>query len=261
MPEPLFEFFERIAQELSGRTSIVITHEDFRVNEDSSPLLEALMRKLKAPSVEATIPCAVDKLKKHFKGKGARLPFKYSPETGMFTATDAEFLSFVSEMKDIRSIGRRAKDFECRVTKRLALRVTGTLHRVGYPRDKKKTQEAFNRYLRKLGFTCPVLLGQEKDGGFDILWMLPVGTIPHRPFVSVQCKNSEFDIGEADKSVSAGTRSLGQNRRLLASIHVPCVLFNDYLHPQKLTRKPMTFVPLGLSDLALLKESVSVEFI
>lgn len=261
MLEPLFEFFERIALELSDTNSKVITHEDFRVNKDHSPLLEILMKNLKAPSIETTIPCAVEKLKEHFKGKGAKLPFEYKPETGMFTATDAKFLSFVSEMKDIRSIGKRSKVFECRVAKQLALRSTGTLHRVGHPRERRKKKAEFNRYLSKLGFDSPVLFGKEKDGGLDILWMLPIGTIPHRPFVSVQCKNGEFDMDEADKSVAAGKRSFGQNHRLQASVHVPCVLFNDYLHPQKLTKKAMEFVPLGLSDLASLEKNVSVEFI
>lgn len=138
MLEPLFEFFERIALELSDTNSKVITHEDFRVNKDHSPLLEILMKNLKAPSIETTIPCAVEKLKEHFKGKGAKLPFEYKPETGMFTATDAKFLSFVSEMKDIRSIGKRSKVFECRVAKQLALRSTGTLHRVGHPQKEKE---------------------------------------------------------------------------------------------------------------------------
>ena len=261
MPEPLFEFFERIALELSGTDSKVITHEDFRINKDPSPLLESLMKDLNAASVEDAIPCAVQNLKKHFEARGAKLPFEYKPETGMFTATDSKFLSFVNEMKDMRSIGKRSREFECSVAKRLALRTTGTLHRVGHPRDRKKKKAQFNRYLFKLGFDQPVLLGKEKDGGFDILWMLPVGAIPHRPIVAVQCKNGEFNMEEADTSVAAGKRSLGQNHRLQPSVHVTCVLFNDYLYPQKITRKAVDFVPLGLTDLASLDKPTTLDFI
>jgi len=49
----------------------------------------------------------------------------------------------------------------------------------------------FNEHLRTLGFDRPVALGWDKDGGLDILWLLPIGSIPHRPIVSVQCKNGE----------------------------------------------------------------------
>ena len=223
--------------------------------------MEALMKVLKAASVEATIPYAIRKLQEHFEAKGAKLPFEYRSETGRFTATDPEFLSFVSEMKDMRSIGKRSRDFECSVTGRLGLRATGTVHRVGHPRDTKRKQTHFNRYLRKLGFDKPVLLGKEKDGGFDILWMLPVGTIPHRPIVSVQCKNGEFNMAEADKSVASAKRSFGQNHRLQQSVHVLCVLFNDYLHPQRLATKALEFVPLGLTDLAALEKMTELHFI
>jgi hypothetical protein len=261
VPEPLFEFFERIALELSGADSKVITHEDFRVNKENSPLLDDLMKSLKAPNTEDVIRCAVEKLKEHFEAKGANLPFGYESATGLFTAKDSEFLSFVIEMKDMRSIGKRSRDFECRVAKRLALRATGTLHRVGHPRDRKKKKKQFNRYLRKLGFDQPVLLGREKDGGLDILWMLPVGTIPHRPIVSVQCKNGEFDLKEAYASVGTGSSSLARHSGLQPQVQVPCVLFNDYIYPEMLNPKPMSFVPLGLSDVASLEAKISVELI
>ena len=261
MPEPLFEFFEVIATELAGTSSKVITHEDFRIGEEVSPFFEAMMRYLKVVNVEATILAAVKKLTEHFEAKGAELPFQYQPETGKFTATCAEFLSFVSEMKDMRSIGKRSRDFECNVARRLGERATGSIHRVGHPRDRKKSRVQLNRHLKKLGFSRPVVYGKEKDGGLDILWFLPVGAIPHKPIVSVQCKNGEFDTDEADKSIGAGSRSLGQNERLQVGIHVPCVLFNDYIHQDMLAKKQFNFVPLGLTDLAPLKERISVHLI
>jgi hypothetical protein len=119
----------------------------------------------------------------------------------------------------------------------------------------------FNAYLKTIGFAEDVALGKEKDGGLDILWLLPIGTIPHRPIVSVQCKNSEFDIEEGDVSVGAGNRSLGQHRRLQPSVHVPCVLYNDYLYPEVVTPKAMNFVPLGLTDLSPMVNIVTTEAI
>lgn len=211
--------------------------------------------------MDDTIPRAVKKLKEHFDSKGSRLPFEYVPATGIFTATDAEFLSFVSEMKDIRSIGKRSRDFECSVATRLGQRATGSIHRVGFPRDKKKNRGDFNAHLQTLGFGEPVSLGKEKDGGLDILWLLPIGSMPHRPIVSVQCKNGEFNMEAADISVSAGSRSLAQHTGLQGPVHVPCVLFNDYVNPQILTTKKLNFVPLGLTDLTAIEQKCSVELI
>ena len=261
MVAPLFEFFERIAGELSVTASKVITHEDFRVNKQDSPLLDSLVKSLKAENAEDAIACAVEKLKEHFQAKGAKMPFAYEVDTGRFTAIDSEFLSFVSEMRNIRSIGKRSRDFECTVTQRLGQRATGALHRVGHPRDKKRTRKSFNKHLRKLGFDRPVLLGSEKDGGLDILWLLPVGAIPHRPIVSVQCKNGEFDLKEAYASVGTGSSSLARHSGLQPQVQVPCVLFNDYIYPEMLSPKPMSFVPLGLSDVASLEAKISVELI
>ncbi len=261
MPGPLFEFFEIIAEELSLHGSSVITSDSLKTKDQASTLLEDLKREYNETDTEKAIKAAVEELRKHFKEKGSELPFEYEPATGVFTAKDQTFLTFIKDMSLIRGVGKRSRDFECRVTDRLRLRATGEIHRVGHPRDRKKRKAEFNLYLSKLGFDSPVLLGKEKDGGFDILWVLPVGTIPHRPLVSVQCKNGKFNMGEADKSVAAGKRSLVQNHRLQESVHVPCVLFNDYLYPNKLTKKALGFVPLGLSDLAALEKNISVEFI
>lgn len=261
MPAPLFEFFEVVAEELSATDSRVITREDLQPKDKESALLNALKNKMGVSTTEEAIALAVKSLEKHFASKGAKLPFEYDPKIGRFTATDRSFLDFVREMSEIRSIGTRSRDFECRVATWLGKRATGAIHRVGHPRDVKKKSEAFNAHLRGLGFDRPVLLGKDKDGGFDIIWLLPLGTIPHRPMVSVQCKNGVFNMEAADASVGAGSRSFSQHAGLQPQIHVPCVLFNDYLSPETLTAKQMNYVPLGLSDLAGMEQLISVELI
>jgi hypothetical protein len=261
MPTPLFEFFETIAEELSLAESRVITRADLQVNDEESPLLDDLKRQMNAASTEVAIQRAVEALCQHFEGKGSKLPFDYDAETGRFTATDRDYLEFVKDMSSMRSINTRSRDFECSVATRLGQRATGNIHRVGHPRDQKRKSADFNAHLKALGFGRPVLLGQEKDGGFDILWLLPVGTIPHRPVVSVQCKNGRFDMKVADQSVGAGSRSFSQHSGLLPSVHIPCVLFNDYIYPEILTHKQLNFVPLGLTDLSPVTERISVELI
>jgi hypothetical protein len=261
MFSPLFEFFEVIAEELAAEESRVLTRSDLQIRDEDSPLLDELKRQMRANSTEEAITSAVAALKAHFEAKGALLPFEYDPTTGRFTARDRDYLIFIKEMSGIRSIAKRSRDFEYSVAGRLGQRATGEIHRVGHPRDTRKKKKDFNAHLRTLGFAKPVLLGQEKDGGFDILWMLPIGTIPHRPFVSVQCKNGKFDMKAADASIGAGSRSFAQHAGLQASIHVPCVLFNDYIEPAGLTSKRLNFVPLGLTDLASLRENVAVECI
>ncbi|MCE5310414.1 MAG: hypothetical protein LLG20_22485 [Acidobacteriales bacterium] len=231
------------------------------MNDDESPLLDDLKRDMKVTSTDEAIQRAVEALRKHFDGKGSRLPFDYDSATGRFTAIDSDYLKFVKEMSSIRSINTKAHDFECSIAKRLGQRATGSIHRVGHPRDQKKKRDDFNAHLKTLGFGRPVLLGHDKDGGFDILWLLPVGTIPHRPLVSVQCKNGKFNMDVADQSVGAGSRSFSQHSGLQPSVHVPCVLFNDYICPDILSAKQLNFVPLGLTDLAPATEPISVQLI
>jgi hypothetical protein len=261
MYSPLFEFFEVIAEELSTENSRVLTRSDLQIRDEDSPLLDELKREMNANSTEEAIQRAVAALKTHFEAKGAQLPFDYDAATGRFSARDAQFLSFIKDMSSIRSVAKRSRDFEYGVAERLGQRATGSVHRVGHPRDTKKKSKDFNAHLRTLGFARPVLLGREKDGGLDILWLLPLGTIPHRPIVSVQCKNGKFNIGEADASIGAGSRSFSQHAGLQPSVHVPCVLFNDYIEPTGLTTKQLNFVPLGLTDLAPLQQNIAVEFI
>jgi hypothetical protein len=259
MFNPLFEFFEVVAEELATEDSRVLTRSDLQIRDEDSPLLDELKREMKANSTEDAITRAVAALKVHFEAKGAQLPFEYDSAIGRFTARDQEYLTFIKNMSSIRSIGRRSRDFEHSVAERIGQRAPGAVHRIGHPRDTKRKSKDFNAHLRTLGFAKPVLLGREKDGGLDILWMLPIGTIPHRPFVSVQCKNGKFDIEAADASIGAGIRSLSQHAGLQASVHVPCVLFNDYIEPTGLTSKQLNFVPLGLTDLATLRERITVE--
>jgi hypothetical protein len=261
MPSPIFAFFEVVAEELCSEPSRVITREDLQVSEENATLFDELKNETNSPTTEQAIRVAVTTLDSHFREKGSTLPFSYDPESGRFDAVDTPFLQFIKQMSNIRSIGTRSQEFELQVLEKLRGRVTGSLHRVGHPRLTKRKQTEFNAHLKTLGFTGNVLLGKDKDGGLDILWFLPLGSKPHRPIVSVQCKNGVFDMGEGDQSVGAGQRSLGSHGRLLASVHVPCVLYNDYLYPEIVTPKPMNFVPLGLTDLSPMAEAMTVEAI
>ncbi len=164
-------------------------------------------------------------------------------------------------MSNIRSLGERSRDFECKVAERLGERAVGDVHRVGHPRHRKKKKADFNSYLRKLGFERPVLLGAEKDGGLDVLWILPAGSTRYRPIVSVQCKNGEFSMEEADRSLGPTKRSLSLHPGFQVPVHVLCVLFNDYVCPEELGQKPLEFVPLGLSDLAPLARPFTIEML
>src|ERR1039458_9086511 len=130
MSAAIFEFFELVAEEVCDDGSKVITPDSLKAKGKDSSLLDDLQSDLKANSAEEAIKLAVEELEKHFKGKGAALPFDYEPSTGLFQAKDVEFLRFVKEMSGIRSSGRRSRDFECRVAERLQARATGTIHRV-----------------------------------------------------------------------------------------------------------------------------------
>jgi hypothetical protein len=261
MPRPIFQFFEVVAEELCSDPTRVITSADLQVNDDQASLFEDLKVETRTATTAQAIQAAVSSLDGHFKAKGSQLPFRYDHLTGLFDAVDLAYLKFIKEMSNIRSIGKRSRDFELGVLDKLKSRATGSLHRVGHPRDRMGKQAQFNSYLKTLGFNGKVLIGKEKDGGFDILWLLPIGTKPHQPIVSVQCKNGAFNISDADSSIGAGSRSLSQHRGLQVNVHVPCVLFNDYLYPEVVTPKPMNFVPLGLTDLSPMVVLLSSEAI
>jgi hypothetical protein len=260
MPSPIFAFFEVVAEELCSEPSRVITRADLQVSAENSPLFDELKDETRSPTTEQAIRVAVASLDNHFREKGSMLPFSYDPDSGRFDAVDIPFLRFIKEMSSIRSIGTRSKDFELGILEKLRNRAIGSLHRVGHPRITRRSQSQCNAYLKTLGFAGNVLIGKDKDGGLDILWFLPLGSKPHRPIVSVQCKNGVFNMDEGDKSVGAGLKSLGLHGRLLASVHVPCVLYNDYLCPE-MAPKPMNFVPLGLTDLSPMANLLTVEAI
>jgi hypothetical protein len=76
-----------------------------------------------------------------------------------------------------------------------------------------------------------------------------MGTNPHKPIVSLQCKNGTYTTAEGDNSIGTTERSLNQHRGLMCKVHVLCVLFNDYITADALPKKAMQWVPLGLSDL------------
>jgi hypothetical protein len=250
MLTPTFRLFESVCNELAGVPSVVITRDDFVSDGPSAPLMDDLDVEYRR-SDDGAVGDAVAWLSKHFASKGALLPFSYDAATGRFTALDPQYIDFVDLMRNIRSNPKKSAEFERKVTERLTLRTTGTIHRVGWKRSKNQRVKKFNNYLRKhLGFEREVLLGKEKDGGLDILWAPPIGSFPHRPLVSVQCKNGEYDRGDADASLGTSKSSLDRQGGLFSDVHLYCVLFNDYITPKILPDKRIGFVPLGISDLA-----------
>lgn len=257
MPSPIFEFFESVAEELTLEESRVLTPSDFDAQGDRGSILDDLREELDVLTNEEAMHEAVELLKKHFEERGSSLPFSYERQSGRFKAVDKEYLQFVTDIREIRGQGKSAKEFELSVMGRIKLRVTGALHRIGHPRDTHKKRAQFNHYLAGIGFNGDVLLDKEKDGGFDILWVLPMGSPPHQPVVSFQCKNGAYTTVEGDKSTGTTKRSLNQHRGLMCEVHVLCVLFNDYITRDLLPKKEMQWVPLGLSDLGLLQIAVS----
>ncbi len=251
MLTPTFRLFETVCNELAGAKSVVLTRDDFVVDGPKAPLMDDLDLEYQRSDDDGALNDAIASLSKHFASRGASLPFSYEPSTGRFTTLDPTFIDFIDLMRNIRSNPKMSSEFERKVTERLALRTTGVIHRVGWKRTKDQPLKKFNRYLQsQLGFTKSVLGGKEKDGGLDIIWAPPIGAFPHRPLVSVQCKNGEYDRAEADASLGTSKSSLDRQDGLFPDVHLYCVMFNDYITPENLPEKRVGFVPLGISDLA-----------
>lgn len=139
-------------------------------------------------------------------------------------------------------------------------KVTGVLHNVGHPRKTLRSAHQFKKYLGGLGFDNRVILGGERDGGLDILWFPPFGAHPVAAVVSLQCKNGFFSRSVAREGSARTAETLLCHRMLRGSgVHLSAVVFNDYIEPERLPDKPITYVPLGLSDLGAAKDTELVD--
>jgi len=242
--------------ELRGRGESVLIVDDF------SPLvIESIKRSYKETATTSAIAKAVDYLSKHFDKRGSVLPFRYDLATGRVTSLHREYIDFVSDAQDQRTIRKESKNFEVATSRHLATRLTGILRRVGSPRTKLKRRPEFAAYLEtQFGFEKRVLVGNDKDGGFDILWFPPLGAFPFRAMVSIQCKNSLYDRDDGFKSVGRAKQSLLRHTHAKAEeCHLHCVVYNDYIDEKVMEHaREAGFVPLGLSDLAPLTIPVSL---
>ena len=252
---PTFQFFEDVCCELYFSNEAVLPEDTFLSSVDefgnrNEDFLRDLQDEYKELDPHAAVPRALLALREHFKARGSDLPFTYDLPTRSFTVVDRPYVEFVAKASGMRGVRGKSRAFEIATANRLSKRGIGSFHRTGWPRSKNKKVKEFNEYLRSLGFDNRVVFGKEKDGGFDILWMLPLGAVPHRPILSFQCKNGSYDIKNASASNVTTEMSFGCHQGLLERVHTLCVVFNDYIEERMLSTKPFPFVPLGLSDLA-----------
>lgn len=256
MSNPAFDLFEEICAELSGQG------ESLMVDEDYSPsTLENVKRWSKETATSPAVTKALNYLRRHFENRGSVLPFTYDLTTGRIIAVHREYIEFLSLAQDQRSKPKESDNFEVATSKHLATRLTGTLSRVGSPRSKHKRRQEFAAYLAKhFCFEKRVLVGNDKDGGFDILWFPPLGAFPFRAIASIQCKNSTYNRDAGFKSVGRAKQSLRRHSHAKAEeCHLHCVVYNDYIDEDVMDHaRDAGFVPLGLSDLAPLTIPISV---
>lgn len=258
MVRQFFELFDLVCLELTARNEFILAD---RLPVNLGPeLMSATERPVLADALEVTFGA----LDQHFRNKGSALPFEYVAATGTVTARDQDFISFAVEAANIRSSGKDSKDFEKAIGRKLAARLgTGAFHNIGWPRATRTRLSEINAYLQELGFEDRVLRGRDKDGGMDLLWLLPLGTIPVRPLISFQCKNARFKpatIREANTSVVFATRAIHRHSVMRASGAYMCfVVFNDYLDSEIYDMaEGLQYAPLGLSDLSPLRQGVTL---
>lgn len=254
---PTFDLFEEICTELSGQEDCVLIDDDF-----SSSTLQGVKRWAKETTAASAVAKALDYLRKHFLARGSALPFIYDLTTGRFTALNREFIDFVCDAQNQRSTPKESRNFEVATAKHFAGKLTGIVRRVGSPRTKHKTRKEFAAYLvKEFGFKDRVLVGSDKDGGFDIFWFPPLGAFPFRAIVSIQCKNSLYNRDAGFESVGRAEQSLKRHSHASAErSHMHCVIYNDYIDEGLMDHaRDAEFVPLGLSDLAPLSTAISFD--
>jgi hypothetical protein len=259
MGNAAFDFFEEICSELRGRDESVLIDKDF-----SPSTLEDIKRSFRDPATSSAIGKAMHYLRSHFENRGSALPFEYDLGTGRAMALHREYIEFVSDAQDQRSLPAGSKDFEVATSQRLATRLTGILCRVGSPRTRYKRRQEFAAYLvKQFQFEERVLVNNDKDGGLDILWFPPLGAFPLRAMVSVQCKNSLYDRDDGFRSVGRAKQTFRRHTYAKAEeAHLHCVVYNDYIDERLMENaREAGFVPLGLSDLAPLTAQVSLDLL
>jgi hypothetical protein len=253
---PAFDLFEEICDELSGQEESVLIDDEF-----SPGTLSSVKSWFKETATTPAVSKALAYLTQHFKARGSELPFTYELATGRAAVINPEYVDFVSDSQNRRGIAKESRDFEVATTRHIAKRLTGILRRVGSPRSKHASRKQFTAYLvKEFGFEEGVLVGNDKDGGFDILWFPPLGSFPFRAMVSIQCKNAPYSRDDGFKSVGRAKQSLKRHSHARAEeTHLHCVLYNDYIDEAVVKHACHAgFIPLGLSDLAPLTESMHV---
>jgi hypothetical protein len=257
MARPPFDFLESVCEKLVGKDTAILPPDNF-----SELTITGLLDTYKELVPSAAIARALDDLDAHFVRRGSRLPFTYHPDTAEYlNDRDPEYVRFISEASGIRGDGAMSRTFEVSIASRLVNNLTGQVHRVGWPRGRSRLKAEYLTYLMALGFSEDVVYGKDKDCGFDVLWLPPLGAIPIRPVVSLQCKNSQFKEKEAEASTSRAKKSLRLHSiRTAESTYMCCVVFNDYIDDLKTrTFRGAGFIPLGLSDLSSLTIAAAID--
>jgi hypothetical protein len=259
MTSVLAELFEAICEELNAHSTSTITEEV--ISED---VVEELANRYKTIEFQPTLDRSLQDLEAHFSAKGSSLPFQYDLRTMQFESRDRDYIEFVVTVNSIR--GRPlpdSKTFEEEVCRRLATKLTGELHSIGYERRKKRSVREFGRYLEQLGFTQEALDPNANDAGLDILWFPPLGKTPIRPMISFQCKNSSYDKQDGFESVGQTETTFHRHRNMTAAqTYICCVVFNSYIDESFDHRtRGLTFVPLGLSDMASARKTVEAFYL
>jgi hypothetical protein len=250
---PAFELLETICQELAARSATIILEDDL-----PPALLESLKDHFDESGIGIAFERALIELREHFAERGSALPFEFDTTTGEFRALENDYIRFIAFAANSRGLdGSDAREFEVQITERLAKRLTGSLHHVGSPRKKYNKKKEFVGFLQSLGFDKDCLEARDKDGGFDILWLPPLGRVPIRPVVSLQCKNSSFNMEEANKSFGRAHTTLQRHSHIRGHNGLYFVVFNDYIDDTYLGRaRGWAFIPLGLSDLGIPRQTL-----
>ena len=246
MPSPTFEVFETICDELSSAGEAYITSKSF-----SPSIVQKLQRTYGNSSPDESVRKCLTSLAGHFSRRSSKLPFTFDRKTLFFRVTNKKFVDFVALARSIRSEGDESKTFEVAAAHRLFSMITGEVRRIGWPRAECSEVAQFREYLQRFGFEDYAVEQNDRDCGFDVIWFPPLGAVPLRAMISLQCKNSSVDFGDAMASIGRARRTLARHSVLRApEATLFYVLFNDYIDELafgKYTGWP--FVPLGLTDL------------
>ena len=240
----VFSAFEMMVEEALARGG------EWLFEHEEIEQISEVQRELKAGSAQDAIKALKNFLEEYFKDRHSPPIIEISVNPNRIRIVSNDSAKFIKAAMRVRNNQRNAKEFENIISDELSKKLTGEVINIGYPRKDKKVR-IFKDKLKELGIDVSILRKKVKDGGLDILWVLPLGKRSEIPFVNFQCKNKDIPGKDVDASVIEARRTFARHTYFKNPELMPIfVVMNTYLCEEIVAGSSgQGYVYLGLTEI------------